>query len=168
MNQHEPPSRAEIQQAAVRLINTRGVDAVTVDAVCADAGIDEAGFRHSFASVDELLVAINTTLIDTYIHNITSTFARRRSLTDSIQVAFAAYWDTVEVSVDMHLAARRLRLAVAARDQEAGRAMFMETLASVEGALRDIEQVHSIEWELPVSSWAGWRWRRSTGWCSTT
>lgn len=146
--------RDDLQQAVIRLINRHGAYALTEASVSAEAGIDEAEFAASFASIDELVASVRLALIDAHVSSISATFARRRSLTESIQLALGSYWDTVEIHLEMQLAVRQLLMVNALLRPEIARSQYMQMVGAGEAVLRELESVHQIIWELPVAQLA--------------
>jgi DNA-binding transcriptional regulator YbjK len=146
--------RAELQQAAVRLINREGIRSLTVTGVSAEAGVEETEFIDVFSSVEELIATVPMTLVDVHVHSVSATFARRRSLTESLQLAFGSYWDNVELHFEMQLAVRQLMLTSGLSSPERAKAQYMQVVATTEKLLRELESVHQISWELPVAQLA--------------
>lgn len=56
-------SRKKLLDAAVRLINTEGIDRLSVRSICAEAGLSTGAFYHLFDSKEDV---INYYLVDTY------------------------------------------------------------------------------------------------------
>lgn len=153
-----PDSRAvadtgdSIRRAAVNLVNEGGLSHVTVPAISAAAGLRDGEFAEYYASVESVFADVAGSLRTTHTEKIDATLLRRRSLTESMQIALFAFWDVVEKRVDDHRATQYVTLA-GLRTQtpgEEGRTLYDEFLASAEQWLTDIERVHSITWELPV------------------
>jgi len=146
--------RDDFHQAAVRLINRDGIRSLNVATVCEEAGVDETELLASFGSVEELIASMPMTLVDAHVLSISATFARRRSLTETLQLAFGSYWDTVELHLEMQLAVRQLMLTSALMTPELARAQYMQIVGATEELLRELESVHQIAWELPVAQLA--------------
>ena len=146
--------RDDFRHAAVQLINRDGIRSLSVATLCEEAGVDEAQFLASFATVEELIATMPMSLVDAHVLSISATFARRRSLTESLQLAFGSYWDTVELHLELQLAVRQLMLTSALMTPELAKAQYMQIVGASEELLRELESVHQIAWELPVAQLA--------------
>lgn len=82
---------------------------------------------------------------------VAATVSRRRSLTDSLQVALAAYWDTVVAQRDAHRTARTLP---AEAPVEGRPPLRPGEPAAVTGWLGLIIDAHQMRWELPEAQLA--------------
>lgn len=140
----------QIELAAVRVITQRGVEAASVAALCDEAGVDEARFSDCFASVDDVLFAVMKSVVEEQADVVAATFARRRSLTESLKVALFAMWDVVERDPDPHRMARMTRFSKTADYQARMTAAYLVAFERTQLQLRAQEQIHSITWELPV------------------
>ena len=54
-----PSNRTKILEAAARVVDKDGVDAVTFESVCLEAGLTRSGLVYHFASRDQLLTAMH-------------------------------------------------------------------------------------------------------------
>jgi AcrR family transcriptional regulator len=140
----------QIELAAVRVITQQGVEAASVASLCDEAGIDEERFAECFASVDDVLLAVMESVVEEQADVVAATFARRRSLTESLKVALFAMWDDIERNPGPHLMARMTRFSKTADYQARMTAAYHVALERTQLQLRVQEQIHSITWELPV------------------
>ena len=144
---------ARVRQSAITLLLHGGVGSATVPTMCEAAGITEDEFREHFQTPSDVFVSIVGTLLDAHVGNVDATIQRRRSLTDSMQIAMRAFWDLVELHIEEHHALLVLMLAQAG-DPELVRNMGFSVhdtyLRSAEAWLTEVEQIHAITWEMPV------------------
>ncbi|HEY1620527.1 MAG TPA: TetR family transcriptional regulator [Streptosporangiaceae bacterium] len=61
-----PSSRTQILQAAVRVTERHGITALTLEAAAAEAGLTKPGLMYHFRTRDELLMAIQRHLTETW------------------------------------------------------------------------------------------------------
>ncbi len=62
---HRRPNRKpELFAAATRIVVARGVAALTIDAVASEAGVTKGGVQYHFASKDQLIVELLTSVLE--------------------------------------------------------------------------------------------------------
>src|SRR5580693_287275 len=61
-----PSSRTQILQAAVRVTERHGITALTLEAAAEEAGLTKPGLMYHFRTRDELLIAIQRHLTETW------------------------------------------------------------------------------------------------------
>ncbi len=148
------PPLERIQQATISLLISSGVQGAEPAAICAAADVSTDEFALYFGSQADVFVAIVQSVLDAHAGNAEATLQRRRSLTESLQIALRAVWDLIEARIDEHHALYVLMVAQAG-DASLTSAMGMSLhptyLRITEGWLTEIEKVHAISWELPVA-----------------
>jgi AcrR family transcriptional regulator len=143
-------SRNQIRDAAVQLLNRSGVGAVTVASLCAEAHITESAFATEFGSVDAVFGAIVRDLIEAHSTQIAATVSRRRSLTETIQLAMVASFAVVESRIDEHRAGLMITVShlVDSGHGPSGSSVYEAYVRAAEAYLLEIQRIHSITWEL--------------------
>lgn len=156
----DPPALAadpdvvdRIRDAAVRLINDRGVAAVTVPLVCDEAGIDHEVFAARFGTVNDVFVAIADFMMAGYGAEIGLTLVRRRSLFQSIRIAQLAFFDVVQRHRDTQLALTALRVAAIDRPGlvvpvGAEMSLHQQMVVNSELWLVEMSRLHGVTWEV--------------------
>ncbi|WP_196592651.1 TetR/AcrR family transcriptional regulator [Pectinatus sottacetonis] len=66
-------TRQKILQAAGRVINSKGITALTLAAVAKEAGVSKGGLLYHFASKDELIKGINDFFMQNFISDVEHT-----------------------------------------------------------------------------------------------
>lgn len=145
--------RHDIQRAAVQLLNSNGMQGTTVAAVCAAADVTEDEFRQSFPSLEAVFGSIVSELADTKNAAVATTLASRRSLTESLQIAFLALWQLVEQHSEDHFAVSILadaELRNSGLPQPWAPSIHLTNVLMVERWLIDIEAIHHMTWQSPT------------------
>lgn len=148
-----PGPEMRIQQAALIALAERGFGEVTAADVCRAAGVTETEFAEHYANVGEIYTSCIQTKIARHRDRMTSTFERRRSLTESLRIALMAFLDTMREMQQMHIATKQLTvmgLSAVGPLAEAVTEMHQQSLLALQSDLLQLERVHSITWELPV------------------
>ncbi|WP_111764993.1 hypothetical protein [Nakamurella deserti] len=165
--------RRAIHLDTVELVNIHGAAAVTPDLLHDRLGRHSPGVAFPVTSVDEVYSSVIQELAGLHFERVAATVARRRSLTDSLQIALSAHWDAVVDHRDEHRAVRSIqarRLDTAAeRGWTAGRGgpsiptagggdtgpatpgdmASWAPAAGIATWLDLIADAHHIRWELP-------------------
>lgn len=152
MSDRTNDQRQVIHLGAVALVNRHGAAAVTPDLLQDSLGHDATDPSTVISSVDEVFSSLMSDVGRVHSDSVTATISRRRSLTDSLQHAFSAYWDTVVAHRDVHLAVRsiqgrRLDTRDGTTDVDP---MRFSAQSGVSTWLDLIADAHHIRWELPT------------------
>jgi AcrR family transcriptional regulator len=143
--------RGLVREAAVRLVNANGPAGVTMSALSQESGVRQSEMAAEFDGVDDVLAAVLADLGSALDSNMDATILRRRSLTESMQIAFAAYWQVVEARIDEHQAAKQILLHQLSRhDLGEGADRYAAFIRTVQNWLTAVEAAHHITWELPT------------------
>jgi AcrR family transcriptional regulator len=145
--------RAQLLDAAWRVLLADGVNGATTRAVCAEAGMPQSTFHYCFDSRDELLSEIATVMLPRELVAVVTAVSRGGTLVDTVHRALLAYWELVEAEPRVHqviseitmLGLREPALADPTRRRYAGYP------AAVAGVLDQIADVRGIAWDRPVS-----------------
>lgn len=142
-----------IRNAAVRLINDRGVAGVTVPVVCEAAGVDPKAFAAHFGAVEDVFVEIARFMMAAYGAEVGGTLVRRRSLFQSIRIAQLAFFDVVQRHRDTQLALTALRVAAVGRPafavpQGSDTSLQQQMIVNSELWLLEMSRVHDVTWEV--------------------
>ena len=150
--------RRAIHLDTVDLVNLHGAAAVTPELLHDRLDRRRPPVPEPVPSIDEVYTSLITELTRTHLDAVTATVTRRRSLTDSLQIALAAHWDTVVSHADEHRAVRKIearrrdtadvRAAVTA-DQTPDDAGSWTAATGVSTWLGLVADAHHIRWELP-------------------
>lgn len=144
--------RRRILVDAVALVNRHGAAAMTPDLLTDSLSPHPADDDVAIPSVDELYASLIVELSRTHLARVAATVSRRRSLTDSLQAALLAYWDSVVAHRDEHLAVRSIqarRLSTATAPDEVDPARF-SAMSGVPTWLSMVADAHQVRWELPT------------------
>ncbi len=150
--------RHAIHLDTVALVNSHGAAAVTPQLLHDQLDRHRPAVAGPVVSVDEVYSSLIADLTRIHQEAVAATVTRRRSLTDSLQIALAAYWDTVVAHADEHRAVRSI--VARRRDTAAVRAASTDepvsdddgswsVAAGVTDWLRLLAEAHHIRWELP-------------------
>jgi hypothetical protein len=127
-------------------VDILGVAAATPDVAHDVRGSRSPGGTAGIAPADLEYSSRSADLSRIHFENVVATITRRRSLTDSLQNAFGAYWDTVVAHRDEH---RALRGIEARPDTDDAGSSRFSAMSRVSTWLDLIADAHRIRWELP-------------------
>ena len=144
--------RAQLLDAAWRVLLADGVGGATTRAICAEAGMPQGAFHYCFSSRDELLIEVAAVMLPRELSAATQAIGRSGSLVDTVHGALLAYWDLVETEPRVHqviyeittLALREPALSAPTRERYAS---YPTAVAAV---LERIADVRGIVWDRPV------------------
>jgi len=144
--------RAQLLDAAWRVLLADGVGGATTRAICAEAGMPQGTFHYCFSSRDELLVEVAAVMLPRELRAATQAIGRDGTLVDTVHGALLAYWELVETEPRVHqviyeitaLALRAPALSGPTRDRYAGYP------AAVAAVLERIAEVRGVVWDRPV------------------
>ncbi len=129
--------RAQLLEAGLDLLGNQGWQAATVTAICERARLTPRYFYESFASRDELLVAIFDSIIDEITREVLA--SRPTNPVDLLRATVTAF------------------VRMASEDPRKGRATFIEALGSEALTRRRIEGMHWFADQLAQQARAGRR-----------
>jgi AcrR family transcriptional regulator len=144
--------RAQLLDAAWRVLLTDGVAGATTRAICAEAGMPQGVFHYCFSSRDELLTEVAAVMLPREMNAAGQTIGRGGTLVDTVHRALLAYWELVETEPRVHqviyeitaLALREPALSAPTRGRYAGYP------AAVAAVLERIAEVRGIVWDRSV------------------
>lgn len=144
--------RAQLVDAAIRVMCRDGVAGATTRAIVAEAGVPLGVFHYCFRSKEELLQEVLETIVGRELHAALSIIGRKRSPRAAMRASLRALWEVVEKNPEEHLvtyeltqyALRQPGLAALARRQYdhyvTSNVRYFEALADVTG----------IRWKVPL------------------
>src|SRR5580765_7230147 len=88
--------RAQLLDAAWRVLLTDGIAGATTRAICAEAGMPQGAFHYCFNSRDELLTEVAAVMLPRELRAATQAIGRSGTLVDTVHRALLAYWTLVE------------------------------------------------------------------------
>ena len=83
--------RTALVEAALRVVSREGIAAATTRAIVAEAGMSLASFHYAFASRDELIDELITTVVAREQQAVTPTLERGRGLRELLESGILAY-----------------------------------------------------------------------------
>jgi AcrR family transcriptional regulator len=145
--------RAQLLDAAWRVLLADGVAGATTRAICAEAGMPQGAFHYCFSSRDELLTEVAAVMLPRELSAATQAIGRAGTLVDTVHGALLAYWELVEAEPRVHqviyeitaLALRDPALSAPTRERYAG---YPTAVAAV---LERIAEVRGVVWDRPVA-----------------
>lgn len=144
--------RAELLEAAIRVMARDGVAKATTRAVVTEAGMTLGAFHYCFESRAQLLELVTKTLTERYVAEVRGLFAPHKDIRDSVLDSLHAFWKGFEANPGEHQISYELTQYalrnpgfedVAARQYE----IFLRAFA---GLLELAADNAGIEWKEPV------------------
>lgn len=145
--------RAELVQAAMRVISAHGVAAATTRAIVAEAGMSLASFHYAFRSRDEMMRELLTLVVESEAAAVFETLRPGADIRSSLRNGLQAYFDLLvadpsheQVVFELtHYALRTPGLEVLAREQ------YARYHAAVGELLEAGAASAGVEWSIPVA-----------------
>jgi DNA-binding transcriptional regulator YbjK len=148
--------RAELVDAALRVISAEGMGAATTRAIVAEAGMPLASFHYVFESRDALMRELVQHVTGIEASAILEDFTPGRDIRSSIRGALSVYFDTVTADPSRELAMFELS-QYALRTPEL-RHLAAEQHEQYRSAVRQLLEVGAehagVEWTIPVDDLA--------------
>ncbi|MFI1356193.1 TetR/AcrR family transcriptional regulator [Streptomyces sp. NPDC020898] len=94
--------RAELLEAAIRVMARDGVAKATTRAVVNEAGMTLGAFHYCFASRAQLLELVTETLTERYVAEVRGLFAPHKDIRDSVLDSLHAFWKGFEANPGEH------------------------------------------------------------------
>jgi AcrR family transcriptional regulator len=94
--------RAQLVEAAIRVMTRDGVARATTRSIAADADVSLSVFHYCFTSKQELLEAVIEAIMQHAVTPAISTIAPGRTLETTVRGGLQAYWDHVTAYPDEH------------------------------------------------------------------
>jgi len=94
--------RAELLEAAIRVMARDGVAKATTRAVVTEAGMTLGAFHYCFESRAQLLELVTKTLTDRYVDEVRGLFAPHKDIRDSVLDSLHAFWKGFEANPGEH------------------------------------------------------------------
>jgi AcrR family transcriptional regulator len=128
--------RAEILEAAIRVLARDGLAETTTRKIAAEAHVNQAMLRYYFGSKDDLLFAVLQEMMrvtEEIVHSVTTVSS---SLREAIEVSIKAFWEQVEATPELQIMQYELTLyalrnpesAWLAKQQYGGYSAVVETI----------------------------------------
>ncbi|MFC9634240.1 TetR/AcrR family transcriptional regulator [Streptomyces mirabilis] len=94
--------RAELLEAAIRVMTRDGVAKATTRAIVNEAGMTLGAFHYCFDSRAQLLERVTETLTERYVAEVRGLFAPHRDIRDSVLDSLHAFWKGFEANPGEH------------------------------------------------------------------
>lgn len=144
--------RAELVEAAIRVMARDGIARATTRAIVAEAGMQLGFFHYCFRSKEELLQGVIETIAEHNDQATMSVVAPNRSLRDTLGASFRSYLDGVERNPEEHQLTYELTQYAMRQEGLAGVAakQYETYVASTTQYLAAAAEATGIEWTAPV------------------
>ncbi|WP_280885342.1 TetR/AcrR family transcriptional regulator [Streptomyces sp. LBL] len=94
--------RAELLEAAIRVMARDGVAKATTRAIVNEAGMTLGAFHYCFTSRAQMLELVTETLTERYVAEVRGLFAPHREIRDSVLDSLHAFWKGFEANPGEH------------------------------------------------------------------
>lgn len=145
--------RTALIEAALRVVSREGIAAATTRAIVAEAGMSLASFHYAFASRDELIDELITTVVEREEQAVTPTPEPGRSLRELLESGILAYFDHVRADPEHEQAMLELT-QYALRSPERHPLALAQYARYAELAERSLElaaELSGTRWRMPVA-----------------
>ncbi|MET7454329.1 TetR family transcriptional regulator [Streptomyces sp. NPDC005574] len=144
--------RAELLEAAIRVMARDGVAKATTRAIVSEAGMTLGAFHYCFTSRAQMLELVTETLTERYVAEVRGLFAPHKDIRDSVLDSLHAFWKGFEANPGEHQMSYELTqyaLRTPGLESVAGRQyeIFLTAFASLLELAADNA---GIEWTEPV------------------
>lgn len=95
--------RRQLTEAAIRAMTRDGVPRTTTRSIAAEAGVSLSVFHYCFASKQELIESVITTITGHYVTLVREAIRPRDTLKETVRAGFQAYWDHVSAHPGEHM-----------------------------------------------------------------
>lgn len=95
--------RRQLTEAAIRAMTRDGVPRTTTRSIAAEAGVSLSVFHYCFASKQELIESVITTITGHYVTLVREAIRPRETLRETVRAGFQAYWDHVSAHPGEHM-----------------------------------------------------------------
>ncbi|MFF7260573.1 TetR/AcrR family transcriptional regulator [Streptomyces sp. NPDC008159] len=95
--------RRQLTEAAIRAMTRDGVPRTTTRSIAAEAGVSLSVFHYCFASKQELIESVITTITGHYVALVREAIRPRETLRETVRAGFQAYWDHVSAHPGEHM-----------------------------------------------------------------
>ncbi|MFE4754747.1 TetR/AcrR family transcriptional regulator [Streptomyces mirabilis] len=144
--------RAELLEAAIRVMTRDGVAKATTRAIVNEAGMTLGAFHYCFDSRAQLLERVTETLTERYVAEVRGLFAPQRDIRDSVLDSLHAFWKGFEANPGEHQISYELT-QYALRNpgfENIARRQYEIFLAAFASLLELAADNAGIEWTQPV------------------
>ncbi|MFF1739097.1 TetR/AcrR family transcriptional regulator [Streptomyces mirabilis] len=144
--------RAELLEAAIRVMTRDGVAKATTRAIVNEAGMTLGAFHYCFDSRAQLLERVTETLTERYVAEVRGLFAPHRDIRDSVLDSLHAFWKGFEANPGEHQISYELT-QYALRNpgfENIARRQYEIFLAAFASLLELAAENAGIEWTQPV------------------
>lgn len=145
--------RAQLVEAAIRVMSRDGVAHATTRSIVAEAGVSLSVFHYCFASKQALFEAVIEAIMEHAVTPVMSTIAPGRSLEATIRGGLQAYWDHVVDNPDEHRLTYELtQYAVRSPGfEEVARRQYQRYLQANTDFVEQLGTVYAVELDVPVN-----------------
>ncbi|KUN82741.1 TetR/AcrR family transcriptional regulator [Streptomyces griseoruber] len=144
--------RAELLEAAIRVMTRDGVAKATTRAIVNEAGMPLGVFHYCFDSREQLLELVTETLTERYVAEVRGLFAPHKEIRDSVLDSLYTFWKGFEANPREHQINYELT-QYALRNpgfENVARRQY-EIFLGAHAALLELAADHAgIEWTVPV------------------
>ena len=144
--------RAQLVDAAIRVMARDGVARATTRSIAADADVSLSVFHYCFTSKQELLEAVIEAIMQHAVTPAMSTIAPGRTLETTIRGGLQAYWDHVVTNPDEHRLTYELtQYAVRTPGfEDVARRQYEHYLSANEDFVEQLQKTFALEIDRPV------------------
>ncbi|MGP3982400.1 TetR/AcrR family transcriptional regulator [Streptomyces sp. KR80] len=144
--------RAQLVEAAIRVMARDGVARATTRAIVSEAGMPLGFFHYCFRSKQELLQTVMEALVEHSRTAAMQVVGDHRTVRDAIHASLQGYWSHVEANPEEHLLTYELTqfaLRQPGFEEAAGR-QYAAYLSAMTEFLEAIAGACRIEWTVPL------------------
>jgi AcrR family transcriptional regulator len=144
--------RAELVEAAIRVMARDGVANTTTRSIVAEAGVPLGAFHYCFSGKEELLLRVVDTINERTVRAALDVVEPRRDLRETLHASLRAYWDEVEKNPGEHQVTYELTQYAFRRPglESVARRQYDGYLAASEQFLTAAAEAAGVEWTAPV------------------
>ncbi len=144
--------RAELLEAAIRVMTRDGVAKATTRAIVNEAGMPLGVFHYCFDSREQLLELVTKTLTERYVAEVRGVFAPHKDIRESVLDSLHAFWKGFEANPREHQISYELtQYALRSPDFENVARRQYEIFLGAHASLLELAAENAgIEWTVPV------------------
>lgn len=144
--------RAELLEAAIRVMARDGVAKATTRAIVNEAGMTLGAFHYCFDSRAHLLELVTETLTERYVAEVRGLFAPHKEIRDSVLDSLHAFWKGFEANPGEHQISYELTQYGLRNDgfEDVARRQYEISLGAFTSLLELAAENADIEWAVPV------------------
>ncbi|MBV1936288.1 TetR/AcrR family transcriptional regulator [Streptomyces sp. BV286] len=144
--------RAELLEAAIRVMARDGVAKATTRAIVSEAGMTLGAFHYCFDSRAHLLELVTETLTERFVAEVRGLFAPHKEIRDSVLDSLHAFWKGFEANPGEHRISYELTQYGLRNDgfEDVAKRQYEISLGAFVSLLELAADNADIEWAVPV------------------